>query len=267
MHDKRSYSIGMFDSGVGGLTVMQQLVQALPNENIIYFGDTARLPYGGKSQETVLRYSTENIHFLLEHNIKLLVIACNTATALALPQLRRLFEIPIIGVIEPGAEKAVEVTRHQRIAVLGTKATIQSGAYQRELQRLLPSATIFPIACPLFVHLVEERFVDHPASQLIVSEYLDCLKDKQVDTLLLGCTHYPLLKHLIAKEIGEDVTIVDSATTCAEKVASTLKDNDMEADKKKGEVSYKYFVSDDPKKFQEQAEKLFGCPIDYVKCV
>lgn len=264
MHSKKSYAIGMFDSGVGGLTVMQKMVETLPYERIVYFGDTARVPYGGKSQETVLRYSIENIQFLLQHKIKLLVVACNTVTALALPKLREMFNIPIIGVIEPGAEKAASVTRNQRIAVLGTKATILSQAYQKELQRLLPNASIFSLACPLFVALVEENFLEHPASQLIVKEYLHPLKDKHIDTLLLGCTHYPLLKHLIAREVGEQVTIVDSASTCAEKVSRILQEQDLSTDINNQRPLHQYFVSDDPKRVKEQAEKLFGYTISEV---
>jgi glutamate racemase len=258
------HHIGIFDSGVGGLTVMQQIAQMLPQESMIYFGDTARVPYGGKSRETIIRYSIENTIFLMEKNIKMLVIACNTASAFALQKLRQIFHIPIIGVIEPGAETAVSVSRTGRIAVLGTKGTIQSGAYQTEIQRLLPTATIIPIACPLLVPLVEERWLDHPATRLIIQEYIGSLHNQEIDTLLLGCTHYPFLKTLIQEEVGPRVTLVDSASTCAQKVASILKEQKLNA---QGPGMHRYFVSDDPDKFKELGEKLFGTSLSHVEAV
>ncbi|MBA3720886.1 MAG: glutamate racemase [Parachlamydiaceae bacterium] len=263
MHEKRSYHIGMFDSGVGGLTVMHQLMHSLPHESVIYFGDTARIPYGSKSQETIIRYSIENAIFLLEKNIKLLVVACNTASAFALERLRKIFNIPIIGVIEPGAEKACSVTRNRRLAVLGTKGTILSGAYQREISKRLPNSFVLPIACPLFVPLVEERFLDHCSAQMIVKEYLAPIKNQGIDTILLGCTHYPLLKHLIQQEVGPEIMLVDSASTCAEMVARILQQNNMETHFG-SEPNYQYHVSDDPKKFKDQVEMLFGNPIHEV---
>lgn len=262
IRNKQSYPIGMFDSGIGGLTVMQQIKKTLPQESIVYFGDTARVPYGGKSQETIIRYSIENAIFLLEQNIKLLVVACNTASSLALNKLHQIFNIPIIGVIEPGAEKAVSVTRTKHIAVLGTKGTIQSGAYKKEIHRLLPESTVTSIACPLFVPLVEERLLTHAATRLIVKEYLSPLKNQTIDTILLGCTHYPLLKDLIQEEMGPDITLVDSASTCADQIAALLQQYQIESSYTK--PSYSYYVSDDPDKFREQAEKLFGYPIDQV---
>lgn len=263
MEKRKEYHIGVFDSGVGGLTVMQQLRIALPSESMIYFGDTARLPYGSKSRETVIRYSIENAVFLMEKKIKLLVVACNTACSVALEKLQEIFNIPIVGVIVPGAEKAVSVTSHGRIAVLGTKGTIQSGAYQQEILRLMPEAHVIPIACPLFVPLTEERFLSHPASQLIVKEYLKPLKEQHVDTLLLGCTHYPLMRDLIEQEISSDVKIVDSASTCAEKVDAILTQHKMKNCNSK--PNYQYFASDDPDKFRDLAEKLFGESIPVVK--
>ncbi len=214
--------IGMFDSGVGGLTVMQEVVKALPRENILYFGDTARLPYGEKSRDTIIRYAIENTIFLMEQKIKMLVIPCNTVTSVALDKLKQIFNIPIVGVIEPGVEKVVQVTRSKHIAVLGTRGTINSGVYQREIALRLPNATIHALACPLFVPFVEEDMVRHPAAEIIVKEYLAALKGRKVDTILLGCTHYPLLRHLIQKELGDGVQIVDSASTCAEKVGLML---------------------------------------------
>jgi glutamate racemase len=258
-----SHAIGIFDSGVGGLTVMQQLMHALPKERLIYFGDTARVPYGNKSRNTVVRYSIENTICLLERNIKLLVVACNTASSLALPKLRQLFSIPIVGVIEPGAQKAVAVTRHQRIAVLGTKGTIQSGAYQAAIHKLAPHATVLPIACPLFVPLVEEQWLQHSATHLIVQEYLRPLKLQAIDTVLLGCTHYPLLSPLIQQEVGIDVQLVDSASTCAEQVKLLLQQQQLLSPILQGQ--HQYFVSDDPEKFRTLAERLFGHPLEAVE--
>ncbi len=250
------HAIGIFDSGVGGLTVMQQLMHTLPLEKLIYFGDTARVPYGNKSSQTIIRYSIENTILLLEKCIKLLVVACNTAASVALPKLRQLFNIPIVGVIEAGAEKAVSVSRNQRIAVLGTKGTIQSGAYQAAIHKLAPEAMIIPIACPLFVPLVEEQWLNHPATQLIIQEYLRPLRTKQIDTVLLGCTHYPILSPLIQNEVGEDVTLVDSASTCAHQVATLL--NDRQLLTSFSQNQHEYYVSDDPEKFRSLAERLFG---------
>lgn len=258
-----SDAIGVFDSGVGGLTVMQQLIQQLPHERVIYFGDTARVPYGNKGKQTIERYSIENTISLLEKNIKLLVIACNTATALALEKLRILFKLPIVGVIEPGAEKAAAVTRNQRIAVLGTKGTIQSGAYQTAIRKRLPQATLFSIACPLFVHLVEEQWLDHPATRLIVQEYLRPLQGEGIDTILLGCTHYPLLSAVIQEEMGSQVTIVDSASSCADQVASLLHQNGLLSAARQGD--HCYYSSDDPEKFRSLGEKLFKSPLPHVQ--
>ncbi len=251
-----SRPIGVFDSGIGGLTVLHELRRQLPHESMVYFGDTARVPYGEKSPETVLRFSIENAEFLLEKNIKILVIACNTATAHALEKLKNQLQIPVLGVIEPGARKAAQITRNQRIAVLATKGTIQSGAYQRAIQCLLPTATIIPVACPLLVPLVEEHFIHHPATKLIVKEYLEPLKSQNIDTVLLGCTHYPLLRTLIQDEVGEVVSLVDSAITCAEEVDKLLGHHHLHA--KDTKPFYRYFVSDDPEKFQKVGRTFLG---------
>lgn len=255
--------IGMFDSGLGGLTVMQQLVRVLPNENIIYFGDTARLPYGGKSPETIVRYSIENSTFLIQKNVKMLVVACNTASAHALDNLQQIFSIPVIGVIEPGAEVAVKTTKHGRIGVLGTKGTIHSQSYQKAILKISSKAMVFPVACPLFVPLVEEDYLDHPATRLIVQEYLKPLREHRIDTLLLGCTHYPLLEKLIREEIGDGVEIVDSATACAEMVSGLLLQEGISKICVK-KPRYEYFVSDDPGKFQILGSAFLGSAIDSV---
>lgn len=255
--------IGLFDSGIGGLTVLQQLICTLPHENFVYFGDTARLPYGDKSRETIIRYSLENADFLLEKNIKMLVVPCNTATAFALDELQKKLSIPVIGVIDPSAECAVMASKTGRIGVLGTRGTILSKAYQNAILKYDSQASIFPIACPLFVPLVEENFVNHPAAKLIVNEYLRPLASQQVDTLLLGCTHYPLLKSLIAQEVGKGVNIIDSASSCAEKVASILKQYSLK-NHSSHPGSLSYFVSDDPHKFQAIGHSLLNMSIDQV---
>ncbi|MFI5344136.1 MAG: glutamate racemase [Chlamydiales bacterium] len=256
--------IGMFDSGVGGLTVMREVMRALPNESIIYMGDTARIPYGNKSPDTIIRYSLENTSFLLNHKIKLLIVACYTASSSALESIRQHFGIPVIGVIEPGAEKAASITKNQRIGVLGTRATIQSKAYQANLFRLLPQSKVISIACPLFVHLVEESFASHSATRLIIQEYLKSLQGEQIDTLLLGCTHYPFLRDQIQQEVGPNVSLVDSGQSCAEAVSSLLKQHQMEAPPTQ-QATYDFFVSDDPLKFRELGERLFGMRLPSVK--
>jgi glutamate racemase len=257
-----SRAIGMFDSGVGGLTVMREILQALPHEDIVYFGDTARVPYGNKSSETIIRYSIENAIFLMEKNVKVLVVACNTASAYSIAKLQKIFNIPVIGVIEPGVQKAVQATRNRHVAVIGTRATIQSGIYQQEIEKRLPGAQILAIPCPLFVPLVEERFATHSAAKLIVKEYLAPVKNEQTDTLLLGCTHYPLLRELIQDELGDGVTIVDSATTCAETVKEILKLHRIQSTKTLG--SQTYFVSDDAEKFQRIGMDFLGRSLDNV---
>lgn len=261
-----SLPIGMFDSGFGGLTVLQQVMRVLPNESVIYLADTAHLPYGDKSRETIIRYAIENVIFLMDQGIKMLVIPCNTVASNAMEKLRRIFNIPIIGVIEPGAEKAVAVTNNQRIGVIGTQATIRSGIYQREIQSRLSQAVVCSLACPLFVPLVEEGMVSHPATRLIVKEYLTPLHQENIDTLLLSCTHYPLISHLLKDEMGERVSIVDSATTCAEKVQQFLIHNHLTA-KEQVSPQYRYFASDHPEKFQSLGQQLLGIPLSYVSKV
>lgn len=256
--------IGIFDSGIGGLTVMRSIIDLMPNEDIIYFGDTARLPYGGKSPETIVRYSTENTIFLMEKNIKALVIACNTASSYAVDKLKRIFNIPVIGVIEPGITAATKITKNGRIGVLGTKATILSETYHKGIKKVMPEAEVFSIACPLLVHLVEELLIHHDATQLIVKEYLKDLRLNQIDTLMLGCTHYPLLKQVIQKEIGDSVNLVDSATTCAYSLKEVLHKHNLAA-KKKTAGNRSYFVSDDPKKFQTIGKEFLGLTIDKVE--
>lgn len=268
MKEAASYSIGLFDSGLGGLTVMRQLIQAVPYEKIIYYGDTARLPYGEKSTETVIRYSLENAHFLLAKKIKLLVVACSTASSQALDVLKQHLEIPVLGMIGPGAESALRSTKSGNIAVLGTRGTIKSEAYQKAILQLNPEATVTAIACPLFVPLVEEHFLEHSAARLIVREYLQPLKEKHVDTVLLGCTHYPLLKDLICEELEDNVVVIDPAMACAALVTAMLDRCSLHATVRQiQDNEHRYFVSDDPVKFQRLGKTFLGRHIQYVEQV
>ena len=262
--NKSSHAIGVFDSGFGGLTVLQQLIHLLPQESFIYYGDTARLPYGEKSRETIIRYSIENTIFLLEKNIKLLVVACNTATAHALEKLQHIFNIPVVGVIDPCAEYAVRSSKNRRIAVLGTKGTINSQSYQKAILRHAPDAFILPISCPLFVPLVEEHYIDHVAARLIVQDYLKPMKDMQIDTVVLGCTHYPLLKSLIRSELGDEIDIIDSSTACARTVTNILAERELYR-REQSDPIMQYFVSDDPLRFQSFGHTFLGRSIEKVE--
>jgi len=253
-------AIGVFDSGVGGLTVVKALFLELPQEEVIYFGDTARVPYGIKSPETVKRFALQNARFLATFDIKLLVVACNTASALALDEVRASFDFPVIGVIEPGCEAAVGATRNGKVGVIGTPATIASSAYERTLKALDGSVEVYSKACPLFVPLAEEGWVDKDVTRMVAEEYLNPLKEAGVDTLILGCTHYPLLKGVIGEVMGEEVTLIDSAEITARKVHEVLRQKDMLA--KGGRVHHKFFVSDIPVKFKDVASLFLGRDID-----
>lgn len=250
-------SIGIFDSGVGGLTVLREITRLLPQEDTIYFGDTARVPYGTKSPETVTRYAQEITSFLVRRDIKLLVVACNTASAVALPHLKRMFSIPVVGVIEPGAERAVSATLNGRIGVIGTSATIRSSAYTRAIKRKKSDAIVLTRACPLFVPLAEEGWVDNQVARLTAEIYLQELKEAAIDTLVLGCTHYPLLKTLISDVMGEGVTLVDSAAETARTVASILAERKIM--RPSSEVgNHSCFVSDIPAGFVRVGNRFLG---------
>lgn len=248
-------AIGIFDSGIGGLTVLQEIKTALPRENTIYLGDTARVPYGIRSAETVTRYSFENTRFLLSQEIKMLVIACNTASAISLAAVQKEFPLPVIGVLEPGARAAAAATRSRRVGVIGTEATIASGAYERVIRQIDPAVKVFSRACPLFVPLVEEGWLDNDVSELAARRYLDSLMEENVDTLVLGCTHYPLLKPVLGRIVGGGVTLIDSATETAREVAAVLgKLNWHRSDA--GPVERRHFVTDTPARF-ERIGQLF----------
>ncbi len=214
--------IGVFDSGIGGLTVVSALRRLLPAENIFYLGDTARVPYGGKSAQTIERYSFENTGLLLAEQAKMIVVACNTATALAVPRLQDTLRVPVLGVIAPGAAAAVAATRTGRVGVIGTRATVASGAYERALHKLAPHLQVTAFACPLLVPLIEEGMLDDPLTDQHISRYLEPLLAAKVDTLILGCTHYPLLQRAIQRLAGPDIRLVDSAHNCALAVQDLL---------------------------------------------
>ncbi len=250
-------AIGIFDSGVGGLTVLRELVKTLPQEDTIYFGDTARVPYGTKSPDTVIRYSQEIAAFLTKQDIKLLVVACNTASAVALPTLRRSLSIPVVGVIEPGAKRAVEVTRSGVIGVIGTSGTIRSSAYSRAIKRLNPNISVLARPCPLFVPLAEEGWTDNEIARMTAHLYLDELRQADVDTLVLGCTHYPLLKKTIADVIGPNVTLVDSAEETARTVATILQEKKLLRPHAE-QGNHHYYVTDVPAGFIRVGNRFLG---------
>ena len=256
--------IGVFDSGIGGLTVAREIMRQLPHESIIYFGDTARVPYGPKSPETVRRYAREITGFLRDEGVKAVVVACNTATAHALEALRAEQPLPVIGVVEPGATAAVAATRGGRIGVIGTTGTIGSGAYERAIRALAPEASIVARACPLFVPLVEEGWLDTEASRLIAREYLAPVAAARIDTLVLGCTHYPLLKHLIGDTIGGDVRLIDSAEQTA---AATRRELDrlglLAAED--AVPRHRFIASDAPQQFLTLGQRFLGATIDRVE--
>lgn len=250
-------AIGIFDSGVGGLTVLRELTRALPQEDTIYFGDTARVPYGTKSPDTVIRYSQEIAAFLTKQDIKLLVVACNTASAVALPTLRRSLNIPVVGVIEPGAKRAAEVTRSGVIGVIGTSGTIRSSAYSRAIKRINPDISVLARSCPLFVPLAEEGWTDNEVAVMTARLYLQELSKAQVDTLVLGCTHYPLLKKIIAEVMGPDVTLVDSAEETAITVATILQERQLL--RPPAELgNHHYYVTDVPAGFIRVGNRFLG---------
>lgn len=258
-------AIGIFDSGVGGLTVYREIARQLPNEEYIYLGDTGRVPYGTKSPSTVLRYAQEAAAFLVSHRVKMIVVACNTASAVAVADLEERFRLPVIGVIEPGARKAVAVTRNRRVGVIGTEGTIKSGAYTRAIQTIDPHIEVFSAACPLFVPLVEEGWAEHPVTRLIAQEYLAPLLSHNIDTLVLGCTHYPLLKTTLRAILGEEVTLVDSAAETARSVREVLHRYDLLLQASPGPA--RFFVTDLPTRFELVGKSFLGDLLSNVQQV
>ena len=260
--DKRP--IGIFDSGIGGLTVLKEIEKRLPCESLIYFGDTARVPYGNKSRQTVIRFTTENILFLLKKRVKLIVIACNTSSSLALKYVRKIFKIPILGVIKPAVEKAIKVSKGKRIGVIGTKSTIASRAYEEELKRKDRNSLIFSRPCPLLVPFIEEGLIRSLLLEDLVKFYLKDLKGK-IDTLILGCTHYPLIKNVIASYL-KGVCIIDSAKEVAINTKRILEENGLLANGRN--VSHKeFYVTDDPQNFFKLAKLFLKKNIENPKLV
>ncbi len=264
MSDSRP--IGVFDSGLGGLTVANAIKEKLPNENIVYLGDTARVPYGNKSTFLVTGYATQITNFLLGENAKLIVVACNTASALALPALQSKYQVPILGVIIPGSQAAVHATRNKHVGVIGTIATINSNAYNKVLNEIEPSIQITAQACPLFVPLVEEGWLNGPVPSEITASYLKSINVANVDTLILGCTHYPLLKPMIRDHVNDNTVLIDSAETVAKEAATILLEKKMSADSSnKGLL--KCFVTDSPIQFESIAKRFLGYSLDNVQTV
>lgn len=257
--------IGIFDSGIGGLTVVKEILKILPNESIYYLGDTARVPYGIRSPETVTRYAVENTEFLLSRKIKLIIVACNTVSSTSIDTLTERTAIPVLNVLGPGARAALRQTENKRIGVIGTDATVSSNAYQEAITLSDSSVTVFGRACPLFVPLVEEGWTEGTVVRMVASEYLNELKEYGIDTLVLGCTHYPLLKPVIA-EIMDGVALVDSAVETAVTVRETLSSLEL-LNSGNGEKERRIFVTDSPEKFQKVGERFLGSNIDHIEKV
>jgi len=261
--DTDSRPIGVFDSGVGGLTVFHALEQALPAEAMVYLGDTARVPYGTKSAETVIRYTLEAARFMLRQQVKMVVVACNTASSVAIDAMEKATRLPVVGVIAPGARRAVERSMAGRIGVIGTRATVASGAYKRAIQDRRPDAEVLSQACPLFVPLAEEGWTEGDITRRVAESYLEPFRRAEVDALVLGCTHYPLLRGVIGEVMGPDVVLVDSAESVAQEVGRKLNDEPALAGPgdAPGRVEHHFYVTDAPEPFQVVAERFLGRPI------
>lgn len=260
---KRELPIGVFDSGVGGLTIVREILKFLPQESIIYLGDTARVPYGIKSEQTVLRFTREAVAFFSKKKVKMLLIACNTSSSLALSFLKNESEFPIYGVIEPGVEEALKVTRIRKIGVIATRATVESKVYERKLKERDSEVEVYSSACPLFVPLVEEGWIQDPLTYKIAERYLGKLRGKKIDTLILGCTHYPLIKDVIKYVMGANVALIDSAEAFVKKVKNLLSEMGLEslAEVKK----YEFYVTDEPEQFQQLGRLFLAHPLEEVK--
>jgi glutamate racemase len=260
--------IGIFDSGVGGLTVAREVFRLLPAEDVVYFGDVGRTPYGGRSKEIIIKFTAQDIAFLVEQDVKFIICACNSASSVALEVLAPNYKIPMIGVIGPGADAAVSKTKTGRIGVIGTRATINSNAYANLIHAINPDLKVFSLACPLFVPLAEEGYIDKEATYMIARDYLRTMLDVEVDTLILGCTHYPLLKHVIADVMGGQVTLIDSGEETARTAFQALADasllNSRMSQMPKVESEQRFYVSDVPDKFSQVATRFLGRIVDNI---
>ena len=259
--------IGVFDSGVGGLTVAREIMRQIPNERIVYFGDTARVPYGSKSKDNIIKFSRQIIRFLQTENVKAIVIACNTASALALDEMQQEFDLPILGVVKPGAKVAVETTANKRIGLIGTEANIRSGVYTRYIKSLDDEAKVFEKACPLFVPLVEEGWLHDDTTLQVASRYLEELKEKDIDTLIMGCTHYPLIRSTIRKVMGDKVNLVNPAYETAIELKNLLERDNLanKCDVDSPSSMYRFYVSDAEEKFKLFANSILPFDITMTK--
>lgn len=264
--DKSRKAIGVFDSGLGGLTVLKEIAKILPKEDIIYFGDTARVPYGPRSSETVTKYTFQSINFLLEKNIKAIVIACNTASARSLKASQERYNIPIIGVVKPGSRGALEKTKNGKIGVIGTEGTISSKAYEKEIMQNNAYAQVFSKACPLFVPLAEEGWANTEIARLTATEYLKDFDGTNIDTLVMGCTHYPILYDTIKASIDKHIQLVNPAVETAIELKQLLEKNDLINTNNK-KASYEYYVSDLPNKFKQIGEDFLEQTVDNVTVI
>ncbi len=264
-HQMKNRPIGVFDSGLGGLTVVKELIKQLPGEDIVYYGDTARVPYGTKSKESIIRFSVENAAILLKFGVKMIVVACNSSSSYALTTLRKNFSVPIVGVIGPGARKAVEVTRNKKVGVIATSATVRSQSYVKAIRRRDPSVRVFSQPCPLFVPIVEEGWGQKKIAFDIAREYLAPLKERGIDVLILGCTHYPLLAGTLQRAVGRDVVLIDSAQEVALEVKRTL-DQTRTSRLASRRARHQFLISDRPQEFERLAKNFLGHEIRVVRC-
>ena len=254
-------SIGVFDSGLGGLTAVKQIMRELPNESIVYFGDTGRVPYGSRSRDTIIKYSKNDVNFLLKNDVKVIVVACGTVSSVALSQIKQISPVPVIGVVEAAASAAISATKNGKIGIIGTSGTIKSGAYERFIKDKNQEIETYSKACPLFVPLVENGHFDTMVAELVTEEYLANIKERGVDTLILGCTHYPLLKNTIARFMGEGVTLIDAGAEVAKELRRLLENRDI-CTGSAGDNKYSYFVSDNVDGF----ETLGGIFLEQTIC-
>lgn len=271
MSSLKDLPVGVFDSGVGGLTVAREIMRQIPNEKIIYFGDTARVPYGNKSQETIIRYSRQIIHFLEDQPVKAIVVACNTASAYALPTVEKECRVPIIGVVKPGAKAAMLATRNKKIGVIATEGTISSGIYTEYIHELLPDAQVRGKACPLFVPLIEEGLWEDPVTDEIARRYLAELMDEEIDTLIMGCTHYPLIRKTLGRTVGDGVTLVNPAYETAIELRTLLEKENLLSDHAPAlgdtQTQYQFYVSDMADKFKQFANSIIKYGILTAKTI
>ena len=266
MSENREAPIGVFDSGVGGLTVAREIMRNLPSERIVYFGDTARVPYGSKSRESIIRFSRQIIHFLQEEHVKAIVVACNTASAYALDEVQKDLDIPIIGVVKPGAKVAADATRNKRIGVIGTKGTIGSNIYADYIHEIDPEITVVGKACPLFVPLVEEGWLKDPVTVEVAQRYLQELQEQDIDTLVMGCTNYPLLRSVLRELLGEKVTLVNPAYETAQSLKQLLKEMNLDNPGiKEEEFPYRFYVSDLADQFTAFANSILPYDVSMTK--